>query len=42
MNLDNSPDSPNEKKYDFKNVKGHVTITNVKGNNNETTISVTG
>ena len=38
MNNDNS-DNNNE---DIKNVTGHVTITNVKGNSNTTNVSVSG
>jgi|SRR5437867_10632313 len=39
MNNDNSS---NDKGADTKNVKGHVTITNVKGNSNTTNVSVSG
>jgi hypothetical protein len=42
LNTNVSPDPTRNNGYDVRNVKGHVTITNVKGNENETTVTVTG
>jgi len=38
----NNDNSSNDKEPDIKNVTGHVTITNVKGNSNTTNVSVSG
>jgi hypothetical protein len=42
LNSEGSSDNSVDKKYDIKNVKGHLTITNVKGNSNRTNVTVTG
>jgi hypothetical protein len=42
LNTDGSSDASEDKNYEIKNVKGHVTITGVKGNSNTTNVTVTG